>query len=203
MFPAVALSGLMRYERYSFPADYRGLFSAQHNSRTVGFHRIIPVRSTFSSEDSAFITSEDPDFHPSDVLEDADGSLVVIDTGGWYVQHCPTGKIRNSRAPGGIYRVRYDNAKPIDDPRGLKIDWDKTSSGDLVKLLSDKRVAVEKRAQRTLISRGPQSIPDLVNDLPPAGYYHPAANLRVWALAQIGTEDALAPLRERLRNPRS
>src|SRR5205814_5672722 len=103
-----------------------------------------PIRSTFSSEDSQFITSDDPDFHPSDVLEDADGSLLIVDTGGWYVQHCPTGKIRNSRAPGGIYRVRFDNAPKIDDPPGLKIEWDKLTPADLVKLLADPRLAVSQ-----------------------------------------------------------
>ncbi|HEV8290614.1 MAG TPA: hypothetical protein VGP94_01765, partial [Tepidisphaeraceae bacterium] len=163
MFPAVALSGLMRYEGSAFPAEYHDdLFSAQHNARCVGRHILKPIRSTFSSEDSQFITSDDPDFHPSDVLEDADGSLLIVDTGGWYVQHCPTGKIRNSKAPGGIYRVRFDNAAKINDPRGLKIDWDKLSSTDLVQLLSDKRPVVAHRAQLILISRGNDSVGPLI-----------------------------------------
>ena len=110
-FPAVALSGLERYRGTAFPAEYRGnLFSAQHNTRKVGRHVLVPDGSTFRSEDSDFLTSEDPDFHPSDVLEDADGSLLVVDTGAWYVQHCPTGRIRASRSRGGIYRVRRADA---------------------------------------------------------------------------------------------
>jgi hypothetical protein len=67
----------------------------------------VPHGSTFRTVDEAFVTTEDPDFHPSDVVESADGSLIVIDTGSWYVQHCPTGRIREVDAPGGIYRVRY------------------------------------------------------------------------------------------------
>jgi putative heme-binding domain-containing protein len=163
MFPAVALSGLMRYEGPNFPSEYKdNLFSAQHNARAIGRHILKPIRSTFSSEDSQFITSDDPDFHPSDVLEDADGSLLIVDTGGWYVQHCPTGKIRNSRAPGGIYRVRFDNAPRIDDPRGLKIDWEKSTNDELIKLLSDNRPFVANRAQYTLIARGQDSISPLI-----------------------------------------
>src|SRR4051812_7141558 len=74
-FPAVALSGLERYRGATFPPEYRGnLFSAQHNARRVGRHALVPVGSTFRSQDADFLTSEDPDFHPSDVLEDADGS---------------------------------------------------------------------------------------------------------------------------------
>src|SRR6267142_495227 len=163
MFPAVALSGLMRYQGSAFPPEYHdNLFSAQHNARCIGRHILKPIRSTFTSEDSQFITSDDSDFHPSDVLEDADGSLLLVDTGGWYVQHCPTGKIRNSRAPGGIYRVRFDNAPKIDDPRGQKIDWEKSTSSDLIQFLSDKRPTVAQRAQLNLISRAGDSVGPLI-----------------------------------------
>lgn len=108
LFPAVALSGLARYEGTAFPSEFHGnLFSAQHNSRSIGRHILRRQGSTFASEDSAFLTTDDPDFHPSDVLEDRDGTLLVLDTGSWYTDHCPTGKIRKSPATGGIYRVRY------------------------------------------------------------------------------------------------
>lgn len=107
LFPAVALSGLVRYEGTGFPEAMRGnLFSAQHNSRKVMRHVLARAGASYASQDAEFVWSENPDFHPSDVLEAPDGSLLVIDTGAWYVQHCPTGKIRNSRAPGGIYRVK-------------------------------------------------------------------------------------------------
>jgi putative heme-binding domain-containing protein len=112
LFPAVALSGLARLESASFPEAMRGnLFSAQHNSRKVQRHVLTRSGSSYAAESFDFVTCESPDFHPSDVLEAPDGSLIVVDTGAWYVQHCPTGKIRNSRAPGGIYRVRYTGPK--------------------------------------------------------------------------------------------
>jgi putative heme-binding domain-containing protein len=202
MFPPVALSGLVRYESSAFPSEYRdNLFSAQHNARCIGRHIVKAARAgTFTSEDSQFITSDDPDFHPSDVLEDADGSLLVIDTGGWYVQHCPTGKIRNSRAPGGIYRVRFDAAKPIDDPRGRKIEWDKLASADLVKLLADPRTAVSRRAQEALIARGNDSVHAITDSLQIA--IDRKSELAIWALARIGTPDALAVLRSFQEHPR-
>jgi hypothetical protein len=65
-------------------------------------HVLIREGATFRSENIDFVTSDDPDFHPSDVLAAPDGSVLIIDTGGWYVQHCPTGKIRESYARGGI-----------------------------------------------------------------------------------------------------
>ena len=94
-YPAVALSGLMRYYGNAFPSEMsNNLFSAQFNTRKIVRHDSGKEGSTFRSSDNDFLTTEDPDFHPSDVLEDADGSLLVIDTGSWYVHHCPTGRIR-------------------------------------------------------------------------------------------------------------
>src|SRR5262249_38371176 len=126
LFPAVALSGLTLCRGPAFPAELRGnLFSAQHNARKVGRHVLVANGSTFRTQDFDFITSDDADFHPSDVLEAADGSLFVVDTGSWYTHHCPTGQIRKVRATGGIYRVRSVTAKAVEDPWGLKVDWRK------------------------------------------------------------------------------
>src|SRR6185503_4976140 len=103
----------MRYEGSAFPKEMHGnLFSAQHNARKVQRHVLIRKGSTYRVEDHDFLTTDDPDFHPSDVLEAPDGSLLVLDTGSWYTQHCPTGRIRNSQSRGGIYRVTYDRPTP-------------------------------------------------------------------------------------------
>jgi putative membrane-bound dehydrogenase-like protein len=184
LFPTVALSGLMRYRGTAFPASMRGhLFSAQHNTRGVGRHALSPQGSTFRSEDSMFVTCDDPNFHPSDVLEDADGSLLVVDTGGWYVQHCPVGKIGTTGGPGGIYRVRWAAAKPVEDPWGLKIDWARASAA----LLSDPRPMVRDRAQRTLAARG---------DVEPVAAAVPVAReVAVWTLALMPGDAATARLR--------
>lgn len=111
LFPAVAHSGLEIYHGTAFPPAMKGnLFSAQHNTRKVVRHELSPKGSSYSCETFDFVTTDDPDVHFSDVLQDADGSLLVIDTGSWYVQHCPTGRIRNTPARGGIYRVSFQNA---------------------------------------------------------------------------------------------
>jgi putative membrane-bound dehydrogenase-like protein len=108
IYPAVALSGMVRYRGETFPARFRdALFTAQFNARRIVVHRLQRHGSTFRSIDEDFLTTDDPDFHPSDVLEDADGSLLVVDTGSWYVHHCPTGRIRESPAQGAIHRVRH------------------------------------------------------------------------------------------------
>jgi putative membrane-bound dehydrogenase-like protein len=108
-YPAVAQSGLMRYAGTAFPADMRdNLFSAEHNTRKISRHILSPRQASYSVQDVDFVTTDDPNAHFSDVLEDSDGSLLIIDTGSWYVHHCPTGHILNSPARGGVYRIRYE-----------------------------------------------------------------------------------------------
>jgi putative membrane-bound dehydrogenase-like protein len=201
LHPAVAFSGLMRYEGAAFPLALHGnLFSAQHNARMVGRHVLLPEGATFKSQDFDFVTSDDPDFHPSDVLEDADGSLLVVDTGSWYIHHCPTGKIRKSPATGGLYRVRFKGAPKIADPWGLKIDWGNTTPAKLCTLLGDSRPAVRDRARLELIARGPAAVAPLGSVLNSSASIH-VKQRAVWVLSAIPDKEALIPLRLALTAP--
>ena len=165
-YPAVALSGLVHYEGSAFPAEMSGdLFSAQFKTRKVVRHKLQRHSSTFTSTDADFLTTDDPDFHPSDVLEDADGSLLVVDTGAWYVHHCPTGRIREAPALGGLWRVRWRNAKPLFDPGGLRIDWANAKPGHLAELLGDARPAVRERARELLVKQNAAASETLVKAL--------------------------------------
>src|SRR5262245_37332466 len=197
IFPAVALSGLERYRGPIFDGMQGQLFSAQHNARKVGRHVVVPSGSTFRSQDVDFVTSDSPDFHPSDVLEDADGSLLVIDTGSWYTQHCPTGKIRKVQATGGIYRVRKMGVNPVADPRGLRIAWPEIPLGELIRLLGDERPAVRDRAQLALTQRGLPAIGPLALAIS-KGKELTSRQHALWALAGIADKASLPPLRAAL-----
>ena len=48
-----------------------------------------------------------------------------VDTGGWYKLCCPTSQLPKPDVLGAIYRVRKTGAAKVDDPRGLKLDWDR------------------------------------------------------------------------------
>src|SRR5438132_5687576 len=122
---------------------------------------------TFKTRDEDFLVSNNRDFHPTDVLEDADGSLLVLDTGGWYKLCCPTSQLYKPDVLGAIYRVRRKDAPTIDnplawkyawwqtqdDPRGLKLAWDKMTVEELLRLLADHRPAVRKRAIQALAEK--------------------------------------------------
>ena len=204
LFPAVAPSGLVRYEGIEQNDAFHGhLFSAQHNSRKVQRHKLSRVGSTFASEDIDFVTSESADFHPSDVLQDADGSLLVIDTGGWYVQHCPTGRIRDSHAPGGIYRIRRQDARNDKPNRaqawGLELDWKSASPEKLCGLLSDPRPRVRHRAGMLLRRHGAQAVGPLGSTLQQTENIQ-TKQLAIWALAGCTDPSSLEPLQQALES---
>jgi putative membrane-bound dehydrogenase-like protein len=196
LYPAVALSGLETSRGPAFPETMRGsLFCAEHNSRKVVRHRLERAGTTFRSVDQDFVWTDEPDFHPSDVLEDADGSLLVVDTGSWYIHHCPTGRIRNSPAPGGIYRVRFRSAARVEDPRGLKLAWTNLPASDLAQRLADTRPALRDRATEELVRRGIAAVPSLRQTLSASRL---ASQHAIWALARLEAEPARAALRETL-----
>jgi putative heme-binding domain-containing protein len=104
-----APAGLCRYGR--------DLLASQFNLRRVSRHELEPDGATWKSRDSDFLSSEDPDFHPTDVLQAPDGSVLVIDTGGWYKLCCPTSQVARPEATGHIYRLRKkDGEIPADCP---------------------------------------------------------------------------------------
>src|SRR4051812_47446629 len=122
-FGAAAPAGLHRYESLSFGSeDQDNLFAVQFNMAKVSRHVLTPNGSTYRSRDEAFVVSSNRDFHPTDVIEDADGSLLIIDTGGWYKLCCPTSQLSKPDVLGAIYRVRKKDAPKVADPRGGKID---------------------------------------------------------------------------------
>ena len=158
-----APSGLCRYASQVFGKEFENnLFSSQFNMHRVQRHVLESVGSTFKTRDEDLVASDNPDFHPTDVLEDADGSLLILDTGGWYKLCCPTSQIAKPEVLGAIYRVRRKGALKINDPRGLKLDWARLPSEALVNLLGDSRPFVQKRAIEQLAKQQTNAIAALV-----------------------------------------
>ncbi len=187
--PAAACA-LMRYESGAFGDAYRNnLFSSSFNLHKITRHQLVPDGSTFKTVDEDFVTSTDPDFHPTHITEDADGSLLVIDTGGWYKLCCPTSQLYKPDVLGAIYRVRRSDAKQLNDARGLKLDWKNATSADLAKRLEDPRVFVRRRAIETLARLGAtQELAKLRASSPNSD----ARLAAVWSLTRIDGPDARA-----------
>src|SRR5437764_140077 len=113
----VALCGLCRYRSPQFGRDYQDrLFSAQFNVHRIEQHTLVRDGSTFRSVEKDFVTSDNYDVHFTDVLEDADGSLLLVDMGAWFNYGCPTSKIAKPEVLGAIYRIRKKDTPKVADP---------------------------------------------------------------------------------------
>ncbi len=188
--------GLALYESQTFGKDYlHNVFTAQFNLRKITRHVLSPDGATYRTRDEDFLVSDNLDFHPTDVLEDADGSLLVIDTGGWYKLCCPTSQLDKPDVLGAIYRIRRVDAANVKDPRGRRIDWFKRSPGELAELLGDDRPAVQRRAIETLADRGDESIRAIDQTLSDSASIMARRNA-VWAAVRI--ESGAASVRKAL-----
>ncbi|HZY88356.1 MAG TPA: PVC-type heme-binding CxxCH protein, partial [Gemmataceae bacterium] len=193
-----APAGLTRYESRAFGPDYQdNLFAALFNLQKVTRHVLTPQGATFASRDSDFVVSSNRDFHPTDVIEDADGSLLVIDTGGWYKLCCPTSQLYKPDVLGAIYRIRKKGAPKADDPRGLKLAWSKLSAKELAVLLDDARPAVRRRAIGALGKKGAEAVPTLTEVARKGGSAEARRNA-VWAATRIEGDSARAVARAAL-----
>jgi putative membrane-bound dehydrogenase-like protein len=173
------------------------LFSALFNMHKIMRHNIARDGATFTCRNEDFLVSSDPDFHPTDVFQDADGSLLVVNTGGWFRIGCPTSQVAKPEVLGAIYRVRRKDAKQIDDPRGLNIAWKSLSPEALCDLLSDPRFAVQDRAIAELAIKGAEAVPAIAQVL--ATDSNPDTKCAaVWALTRIENEGGRNVVRQAL-----
>ena len=159
------------------------LFAAQFNMHKVTRHALSPQGATFVSRDEDFLVSDNLDFHPTDVVEDADGSLVVIDTGGWYKLCCPSSQLWKPEVAGGIYRVPAHGGGEVADPRGTKLAWSDATPEASAAALEDARPAVRRRAVHELAAAA-----EIVPALQAAQRTSSDATARarsVWTLARI------------------
>ena len=109
-FAAAAPCGLMRYKSGAMGMK-DNLFVCQFNMHKVSRHVLVRDGATYKTQDSDFVVAADTDFHPTDVLEDSDGSILIVDTGGWYKLCCPTSQLAKPDVLGAIYRVRKTGMK--------------------------------------------------------------------------------------------
>ncbi|HWB98280.1 MAG TPA: PVC-type heme-binding CxxCH protein [Bryobacteraceae bacterium] len=199
-FARIAPAGLLRYRGKAFGQGYEGnLFSAQFNPHRVQRHVVYREGSTFRTEDEDFLTSMDPDFHPTEVIEDADGSMLVFDTGAWFIHGCPISRVAKPEIKGGIYRIRKKGAPAVADPRGEKLQMSKLAPAELAKLLEDERPFVRDQAVELLVAAGEPAVEALANLRKSSGTAEARA-AAVFALYRIGTAGAQAAVRAALED---
>jgi putative membrane-bound dehydrogenase-like protein len=193
----VAPAGITLPRAGTLGEGYRdNLFFAEFNTRRIMRLPLERNGSTYRGAAQAFATAADPGVHFTDVIEDADGSLLLVDTGAWFRRGCPTSVVSRADIMGAIYRVRRKGAPSVTDPRGLAIAWDKATDSELVALLGDARVAVRDRAVGAVARRGDAAVSALRGSLRNSN--HLVKSNALWALTRIGTSAAQEAAREAL-----
>jgi putative heme-binding domain-containing protein len=198
-----ALCGLTRYRSAVFGKEYQDTFFSTHYMlHRIVQHRLVREGSTFRAEDRDFLTSDDHDVHLTDVVEDADGSLLFIDMGAWFTYGFPGNPLPRPEVLGGVYRIRRAGAHRVADPWGKSLGLARRSPAELAALLDDPRPRVQDQVLARLARLGPSAVPALERALraDPARSV-PARRNAVWALCRIAGPEARQAVRLALADP--
>ncbi len=131
--------------------DERILVAALFNLQKVTANRLQPAGAGYTSRSSDLVVADRIDFHPTDILEQPDGSLLIVDTGGWYDLCCPSSRIDQTTASGGIYRLsRAKSSDAANVPSGLVRADGRPKLPGLLNDLIDERPWVARSAQQKL-----------------------------------------------------
>ncbi|MEJ7831122.1 MAG: HEAT repeat domain-containing protein, partial [Segetibacter sp.] len=197
----VAPSGLMRYRGSAFGKEYSGnLFSAEFNTGRIIRHRITAEGATYRTVDEPFINSTSPDIHLTDVLEDADGSMLVLNTGGWFITGCPLSRVAKLDVHGGIYRIRKNGLKKVDDAWGHQLNLASFSPQSLTKLMNDPRHAVRDKVIERLVEIGEPAVVSIKKVLL-TSVNEEIRSAAVFALCRINTPGAWREVLRSLNDP--
>ena len=200
-----ALCGLVSIRSDHFGPEYQNsLVTTQFNVHRLQQHVLSRNGATFSCANKDFVVSSNYDLRLSDVLEDADGSLLAVDMGAWFNYGCPTAKIAKPEVLGSIYRVRR-TAAAVNDPWGKQHKLRELSPEKLIEHLDDPRVLFRDRVIAELARRGNASAKALasvvaISGKPGSEPFEEALCRRnaLWTLCRIRTPEAQADIRQGL-----
>ncbi len=204
-YSRLAPSGIWRYQNDKLGSDYQdNLFTAQFNTHRIVRHKLLRDGAGFTTEDETFLWSDDTDFHPTDVLESGDGSLLVVETGGWFIKGCPLSQVSKPELKGAIYRVKRTEAVAVvEDPYGQGIDWDALSASDVVDYLADDRPFVRLLAQHSLESKETGDVITAIDQWIDSNPSEKNQLQAIFALYRTGSEEALEKVNAFLSSERT
>lgn len=183
-FGHVAVSGMCRYRSGALGADWTDGWVVTHfNTGELTLTKLQAEGSTYAgAETRTIFRANKPDTHLTDVLEDRNGDLLVIDTGGWFRNGCPTSQIAKPEVAGTIYRIsRADAAYQAPDYP----NWKKLTAEQVSHFLGAPEDWLRERAITELAVRGAPSMPELERILTEGDSEATARINAVWTLARM------------------
>ncbi|HVJ81976.1 MAG TPA: PVC-type heme-binding CxxCH protein, partial [Planctomycetia bacterium] len=196
----VAVSGFLRVPPGAMGERAAGQYlTAEFNTHRLRRHVIERAGAGFRVETFDLLSTSAVDFHPTSFAVRPDGSVLVIDTGGWFFNGCPQSKAAKPEAHGGIWEIRRNDAPRVADPAGASIGWNRLSDKDLLALLGDARHAVRERAIDLLADR--KAIPACLAAAKDPGASPQKRLGALWALVRAESPAAGAALESALALP--
>lgn len=110
-FGHVAVSGCTIWRSYPKPVGTLQMLVTHFNTGRLSRIELTRSGASYQAAENELVKLQDPDIHLTDVLEDADGSLLVLNTGGWFRIGCPSSLMAKPDVTGVIYRISRDNAR--------------------------------------------------------------------------------------------
>lgn len=183
-FGHVAVSGMCRYRSGSLRPDWTDGWVVTHfNTGELTLTNLQAEGSTLVGKETRTIfRALKPDTHLTDVLEDRNGDLLVIDTGGWFRIGCPTSQIAKPEIAGTIYRISRKDV-PYSAPDYP--DWERLTAEQVSHFLSAPEDWKRDRAVTELAVRGAPALPELEHILTGGEADATARINAVWTLARM------------------
>ena len=202
-FGHVAVSGMCRYRSGALNPEWKDQWLVSHfNSNQITRTRLEKSGSSFESRETETIFQlTRPHSHLTDVLEDRNGDLLAIDTGGWFRSGCPTSQISRPEVAGGIYRIKKKGAKYRVPAYRSVSQWEKLSPIKVAKVLKAKESYLQDRAITELAIRGHSSIPEIRLIIEDKKAPAVAKRNSIWALARMRFSDSPDLIYQALKDP--
>lgn len=90
------------------------LYVTHFNTQRLVRMDLTKAGASYTATESEFLKIHNPDVHLTDVFEDKNGTLLVLDTGGWFRLGCPSGLMAKPDILGAIYRITAaEKAAPL------------------------------------------------------------------------------------------
>jgi putative heme-binding domain-containing protein len=196
------LCGFMRYRSAHLGKEYQDTYFATHYVQ----HKIVQSvltrgGATFRAEDRDFLTTTDHDVRITDVVEDADGSLLFVDMGGWFTYGFPGNPLPKPEKLGAIYRIRRAGAPQVVDPWGKSLKLPTRPVEQLTPFLDEPRPKVRDQVVALLAKNGAGSVKALETVVRDSRRSVEARRNAVWSLCRMESAEARAVVRLALADP--
>ncbi len=202
-FGHVAVSGICRYRSGHLNRDWKDQWLVAHfNSNQVTRTRLEKKGSTFAAaETDTVFQLNRANAHLTDVLEDHNGDLLVIDTGGWFRQGCPTSQIARPDVNGGIYRIAKSGT-PYQPSKSMSAEvWGKFDPIQVAEFLKSDDCFVQERAVTEFAIRGESALAEIELIFEDPKSTEDARRNAVWALARMRFSESPDIIARALQDP--